>query len=491
MHLGLDVPPVWYRARLRAAGLPEQNGVTLPGVPALVAGSNGHIAWGFTNSYGDWVDLRRVSCAADGRAWQAAEGPRPFTTHQEHLAVRGADPLVLTVREAGADVLYAQDKARNECTLASWVALQPGGFNVELRRLGQALSVSEALAIAPTAGIPQQNLVVGDREGHLAWTIAGRVPQGEHPVIVDPAAGAVWTANARAVSGDAERAIGGDEWQWGAGYDLGARAAQIRRGLEELKRPAKPADMLRIQLDDKALYLERWRGVLLAALDEEAVRNRPARAEMRALVEQWDARADVDSVGYRLVRRFQRELGDAAWRMLLGAIGLDEAQHRRPRRFDATLWRLVSEQPPHLLSGDYGDWRAFTLAQVDRTLVELARSCPQLARCRWGNVNRAEVRHALSRAVPGLAWLLDRPDRGLPGDTDMPRVQAPGFGASERFAVSPGQEAYGYLHVAGGQSGHPLSPYYSAGYEDWLEGLPSPFLPGPPQHTVSFSPGTP
>ena len=32
-------------------------GVTLPGVPALVVGSNGHVAWGFTNSYGDWSDL--------------------------------------------------------------------------------------------------------------------------------------------------------------------------------------------------------------------------------------------------------------------------------------------------------------------------------------------------------------------------------------------------------------------------------------------------
>ena len=31
-------------------------GVTLPGAPAMVAGSNRHIAWGFTNSYGDWSD---------------------------------------------------------------------------------------------------------------------------------------------------------------------------------------------------------------------------------------------------------------------------------------------------------------------------------------------------------------------------------------------------------------------------------------------------
>ena len=32
-------------------------GVTLPGVPALVVGSNTHVAWGFTNTYADWSDL--------------------------------------------------------------------------------------------------------------------------------------------------------------------------------------------------------------------------------------------------------------------------------------------------------------------------------------------------------------------------------------------------------------------------------------------------
>jgi penicillin amidase len=76
----------------------------------------------------------------------------------------------------------------------------------------------------------------------------------------------------------------------------------------------------------------------------------------------------------------------------------------------------------------------------------------------------------------------------LPGDRDMPRVQAPGFGASERFAVAPGDEEHGYFELAGGQSGHPLSPYYGAGHEGWAEGKPTPFLPGPAQHTLSLEP---
>ncbi|WP_462115086.1 penicillin acylase family protein, partial [Lysobacter xanthus] len=62
MHLGLRAPNIWFRARLRypdaraPGGRVDVTGFTLPGLPGVIVGSNGHVAWGFTNSYGDWVD---------------------------------------------------------------------------------------------------------------------------------------------------------------------------------------------------------------------------------------------------------------------------------------------------------------------------------------------------------------------------------------------------------------------------------------------------
>ena len=76
----------------------------------------------------------------------------------------------------------------------------------------------------------------------------------------------------------------------------------------------------------------------------------------------------------------------------------------------------------------------------------------------------------------------------LDGAVHMPRVQQASFGASERFAVSPGREDEGYFHMPGGQSGHPLSPFYRAGHEDWAEGEPTPFLPGTTRHRLTLSP---
>jgi penicillin amidase len=59
MHLSLRAPNIWFRARLRypdptaPGGKVDVQGFTLPGLPLVVAGSNGHVAWGFTNSYID------------------------------------------------------------------------------------------------------------------------------------------------------------------------------------------------------------------------------------------------------------------------------------------------------------------------------------------------------------------------------------------------------------------------------------------------------
>jgi penicillin amidase len=98
------------------------------------------------------------------------------------------------------------------------------------------------------------------------------------------------------------------------------------------------------------------------------------------------------------------------------------------------------------------------------------------------------IRHPLSPSLPALGWLLDMPPLELPGDTHMPRVQQVAFGASERFAVSPGHESQGYFLLPGGQSGHPLSPFYRSGFLSWAHGEPQPFLPGPARHTFTVRP---
>ncbi len=503
MHLGLQVPPTWYRMRLRiespgAAVGPalDLNGLTLPGAPVLIAGSNGHVAWAFTNSDGDWVDARPVTCfTIDRSIMQTPQGDVALATVIERIHVRGGPDSLLPVMSGPEGILFSVDPIEHLCWFASWLAEAPGATNMNLLALERADSVQQVLALAPQIGIPEQNLIAGDSAGHIGWALAGHIgwatagrTDDAAPRLYDPPLGRLWSANARATSDAAALdAIGGEDAEVGAQYTLGARARQVRDALLGLDRPATPSDMLRIQLDDRALFLTRWQGLILKLLDGAALAGQPGRAEMRRLVSSWDARADVSSVGYRLVRAFHDRTASAIWRMILDSLGV-RSQDPPPPQFERPLWTLVTTQPLHMLAASYPSWNAFLLAQLDETMSALEARCGTLDRCRWGGAHPVRIRHPLSRAVPILARLIDMPALELPGDHDMPRVQDGAFGASERFAVSPGHEAEGYLHIPGGQSDHPLSPYYRAGFRAWAEGKPLPFLPGRAEHHLVLQP---
>ena len=153
------------------------------------------------------------------------------------------------------------------------------------------------------------------------------------------------------------------------------------------------------------------------------------------------------------------------------------------------LWTLVSAQPEHLLPEGYDNWHELLLAAADRTHAELVETYGSLEQATWGARNQVMIRHPMSRGVPPwLAEYLDLPAQTLPGDSHMPRVQAPGFGASQRLAVSPGREQEGYFHMPAGQSGHPLSPFYGAGNDAWAQGEASSFLPGPSAYQLDLVP---
>jgi penicillin G amidase len=524
MHLPLAMPPTWYRVRLRMPSL-DLNGLTLPGAPPLIAGSNGHIAWAFTNSDGQWMDVRPLTClAVHDTQLLTPDGGVPLSTVEEHIRVRGGADVLLPVRSIAAAaragnaaidpigpapaLLLDADPASHRCWIGSWVAESPAATNMNLLAFERATSVKEALALASGIGIPEQNLVVGDSAGHIGWAIAGRIPArsdeaGASPWLVgdaapqlyDPPIGRIWTANARPIDDPKWlAAIGGGDAAVGADYVLGARARQIRDALLALDRPANPPDMLRIQLDDRAVFLVRWRDLMLQLLDEKARAARPARAQMRRLLAEWDARADVDSVGYRLVRAFHDRTERAAWAMIVRSLGIETGapggtdEPPAPLQFERALWTLVTRQPLNWLGAEYPSWHAFLLEQIDRTAASLSRRCGDLARCRWGAAHPVRIRHPLSRAMPAFSRFFDLPTLELPGDHDMPRVEDGAFGASERFAVSPGHEERGYLELPGGQCDHPLSAYYRAGYRAWAKGEPAALLPGPAEHRLVLQP---
>lgn len=517
MHLGTAVPNTWFRASLvYPAGGYEHHvtGVMLPGAPFVVVGSNRRIAWGFTNSQGDWADLVVLEPdPANKDVYRTPAGPRAFEHATETIHVKGGQDETLEVLETVWGPVVDRDHKGRRRVLA-WVALRPGGLNADLLRLEQAGGLDEAQAIAPDVGVPNQNFVVADAAGRIGWTIIGRIPRrfghdgrlpvswaagtsgwngwlagADYPRIVDPPSGRIWTANARVVDGADLVKLGF------GGYDLGARQKQIKDALFALDKPGE-ADMLRVQLDDRALFLERWQKLLLALLTPEAVGKDARRAEARRLVEGWGGRAAVDSVGYRIVRAFRlRAAQDAVAPLVAPCVAADAKfdylgtrENRGHRQWEGPVWALVTERPAHLLDPRFETWEALLLGSLDAVLEELTAKAAPLAGRTWGERNTTAIQHPLSRALPALSAWLDMPRQPLPGDSHMPRFQSPQAGASERLAISPGHEERGYFHMPGGQSGHPRSPYYRDGHAAWANGEPTPFLPGPAVHTLTLLP---
>src|SRR5690606_19359218 len=237
-------------------GLVDVSGFTLPGLPAVIVGSNGHVAWGFTNSYGDYLDWAlETPCAGDGAGSDAAPAACSQTRrHREVIAVAGGDDVVLEVEESAWGPVMHRLADGRVLTLR-WTAHLPGAINLGLADMARMPDLERALLLARGIALPNRNLVIGDRNGRMAWRrpgprpqrgegCDGRVPGGlpgsgcepwststrHGPTVASPTAERIWTAKARVVDGPELAAIG-----YG-GYALGARGAQIRDALQARER---------------------------------------------------------------------------------------------------------------------------------------------------------------------------------------------------------------------------------------------------------------
>jgi len=502
MHLGLRAPNLWFRVRLRypdpAApdGQVDVSGFSLPGLPAIVVGSNGHVAWGFTNSYIDNADFMPVAAGAEG-----------VQVHEERIRVAGGADVSLRVRETAWGPIL-RERADGSGEALRWTAQLPGAVSMAFADMARAGDLDDALKIADRAGIPTQNLLLADAKGRIAWRLIGARPDraadcppsgfttvapahcapwairsDQSPALVDPPGQRLWTANGRVLDG-ADLAVAGN-----AGYDLGARGRQIRDDLNAKQRFSE-RDLLAIQLDDRAVFLERWWTLLRQVVEYS---DDPALKRLEAASRQWEGHASAEAVSYRIARGFRGKVQDIITTALLApakqSLGEDYLEPKLAQ-VEGVLWPLVSEQPAHLLPAPYADWNALLADAARQAETELAEKGADLSRRTWGERNTAAICHPISRALPAFArpWLC-MPADALPGDSNLPRVQGPSFGASQRMVVSPGHEADGIIHMPGGQSGHPLSPFWGAGHEDWVHGRPTPFLPGKARYTLVLEPG--
>ncbi len=508
MHLGLSVPNIWYRAALRYGDV-EMSGVAMPGVPGVVAGSNGHVAWGFTNISGDFLDLVGLESNPENpEEYMTPGGWKSFEVVNETIRVKGGaaveHPVKLTIwGPVSETALMRQPVAIH------WTALEPQAVDIGLLHIDEADTLEDAIRVMNRSGGPPLNAAIADNTGRIAWTYCGRtpvrkgfdgatseswadgktgwegyIPPEELPRVIDPPAGFLVTANNRTLGKDYPYIIGHN-------YSNSYRAYRINERLSEMDQITE-GDMLQLQLDTTSRFYDFYQQLALSVLTIEAIANEPELKAVRRHIEAWSGKAEEDSVSYGVLVHFHQRLAtDVFTPFLARCKEVDDNFVFTWRTIEPPLRMMLTAQVPELIPDtSYPNWEVWIRVKLEEVLQQLYREYHIIAldELTWGRINAADITHPLGRRIPVLGKYLNMAQDLQPGGTFCVRVTKPDFGASERFVVSPGQHADGILHMPGGQSGHPLSRNYRDGHKHWVKGEVHAFLPGPPVHTLMLKP---
>jgi penicillin G amidase len=492
MHLALRAPPIWYLAALHG-GEVEVVGMTLPGVPGVIAGHTPSVAWGFTNAQVADVDffVEQVD-PADSLSYLTPEGARPFVTRTDTIRVRGADDVIHSVRwtRNGPVISDVESRAGERVVAMRWAAHEPSSEVGAILRMNRARDADGFAEALDGFRSPHQNVVFADAAGVYGYGLVGRIPvrrsgdgglpvpawsgehdwtgwidPAEHPRARyrsgDPAApGFIVTANNQQLAGASSADPGG--FQIGRRWAEPYRAMRIRQ-LIEGGTAFTADDVAGQQRDVIDLHALRYRELAISAAAAAGLGE--ASDSLRA----WDGAAVPDSraaaLFYVWYESLRRRIGE--------------------QRFQDRSMFFPRSALNRVLDGEADGWLAEDGAPADSLVrmhaVEAMRSAEREVRRRsWGDLHSTAIRHPLGTVAVLDRFLglnLDPIVRGGSSytvDVAPYGIRSPftsGFGASQRHVVDladPGGS--GGFVVPGGQSGVPFSRHYADQARLWREG---------------------
>ncbi|MFO1189668.1 MAG: penicillin acylase family protein [Alphaproteobacteria bacterium] len=495
-HLGLQTPGVWYLARIET---PDGvlAGATAPGVPFLVLGHNGRVAWSMTTTHGDTMDLfiERVD-PADPSRYLTPTGAQPFVTRSEQIRIKGGGVETLAIRETRhgpvvSDVAgVAQDVAGAGHVLAlSAAGLAPDDRTpMALHHMNQATDAAAFLKALQDFNSPQQNITFADSSGRIGFAMPARIPirragnglqpvpgwDGSHdwvgfvpfadrPAAMDPPDGLLVNANNRIVGNDYPHPIA---VHWPASY----RARRVIDVLGETP-GHDPGQSALLQSDTVSLAAREILPLLLERVAPGDV--------LAGLLAGWDGTARRNGPEALVFNAWQREL-----QRLLFIDDLGEAFGEFADPDPRLIARILRNDEPWCddtmtpAVESCRDMVGKALVAARAALSEAYGNDP--ARWRWGDAHRANFRHGLLRFVPGLGNLVGVTIETDGDDFTVNRASPSSRGGNARFdhvhgaglraVYDLGNLDQSLFMITPGQSGHPLSRHFVDLAQVWRDG---------------------
>jgi penicillin amidase len=506
MHLGLNEPSIWYMADLRAPGF-HVAGVTLPGMPFVIAGHNEHVAWGFTALYGDVQDLY-VEKSQDGKYEGEDAKWHPLTIDHETIHVRGRKDVNYDVRLTDHGPLIDPIFTKDPRPIAlKWTLYDTTLNSIPIYAINTASNWGEFSAALKQWCWPTQNVVYSDDQGHIGYHAVGKIPirfpgiahtpiaygseithgwQGyisfeDLPNAFDPPSGFLATANSRVTSSGSTFPIT-DEW---ADPYRAERIYKLLQGRDHLT----PADMLAVQTDIYSELDQEMAHRLATAIDHTA--NADDRLRKAAdFLRNWDGRLTTDSVAASIEVNARYTLRPM---LLEPKLGKDLAASYRWSESNFAIEEIVMHANPEWLPGDYNDWDAF-LAAVVRRALKSGDAPSDLNKWTYGSWHVVDIEHPLSQFLPLIGRMAGTGKQPLSGDTVTVKQVGESFGPSQRFTMDWSNIDGSTENISLGESGNPYSPYYRDQWSDYYNGrtFALPFTPAAvnanTQHTLRLLP---
>lgn len=509
IHLPLSVPNVWYRVRLAYEG-EEMTGLAVPGLPMIITGSNGHVAWGMTNTGGDVLDLIFLETNPEQPdEYKTPQGWKKFQTREEKIQVKRGKEIHVLVKSTIWGPVLEQSLLGKQVAI-HWTALDPKANNLGLIDFDLVRSVQDGIDVCHRFGGPPLNMMLADREGSIGWTVCGKIPirkggdgftckswadgsvgwEGyvdpvDMPRVVNPVSAVLVTANQRTVGNLYPYVIGHD-------FSCGYRAHYLLQKLERMNAVTEQ-DMLTLQLNVDGVFYDFYRDIALQALAD--FEEDDLAQEVRAVIEKWNGKVAMDSVGIGILVVFRNILvRDVLEPYIAVCKDLDaDFDHEYWSSLETPLRYILRERNPEMLPSPvlYASWNVFLCKKLLKCAQFLKREhkVKDLAELTWGRLNMVKIAHPLSRALPAvLRKLMDMSPVTLPGCVYCVNVATSEVSAISRMVLSPSELQVGILQMSCGQVGHPLSRHYRDQQKNWIKGTPSSFMPGPDLHRIWLLP---
>jgi penicillin amidase len=479
MHLGLNEPNIWYIADLRGPGI-HAAGVTLPGMPYVIAGHNDHLAWGFTALYADVQDLYVEKL--DGRGnYLAADGSwKPLGVDHETIRVRGKKDVAFDVQSTAhgplIDPLFTKD---TRAISLRWTLYDTTLNTIPLYEIDTAVNWAEFAMALEQWSWPTQNVVYADDMGHIAYHAAGRLPlrpgglagvpiqDGAHewqgyipfdamPGAVDPPSGFVATANSRVTTPESPYTL---SLNWADPYRT-ERIYKLLQGRDQLR----PADMLAVQTDIYSEVDQELAHRFAYAIDHAADTDDKLK-KAADLMRSWDGKLTVDSAAASLVTQARMAL----WPLILEPkIGKDAANYQWAESNFAEE-EIVMHASADWLPPGYKDWDAL-LTDAVRKGMKAGGAPWDVSKWAYGKWHIIDIEHPLSDFLPYVGRIAGTGPQPLSGDTLTVKQVKQNFGPSQRFTMDWSNVDGSTENIVLGESGNPYSAYFRDQWNDWYAG---------------------